>query len=129
VSHTSGTETILVVEDEEAIRDITKRILGMAGYTVLTAANASDALLACEAHAREIHLLLTDVVMPQLGGRGLAERLAVLRPGMKVLYMSGYTDDAIAHHGTLAPGTHFIAKPFSAVDLTTKVRAVLESDS
>jgi FixJ family two-component response regulator len=74
-------------------------------------------------------LLLTDVVMPQLGGRGLAERMAVLRPRMKVLYMSSYTDDAIAHHGTLVPGTHFIAKPFSAVDLTTEVRAVLESDS
>jgi len=124
-----GDETILVVEDEAAIRDIAKRILELAGYTVLTAASASAALLACESNASEIHLLLTDVVMPQMGGRVLAERLAVLRPGMKVLYMSGYTDDAIAHHGTLAPGTHFIAKPFSAADLTAKVRAVLESDS
>jgi YesN/AraC family two-component response regulator len=85
--------------------------------------------LVCQAHASQIHLLLTDVVMPQMGGRGLAERLAVLRPGTKVLYMSGYTDDAIAHHGNLAPGTHFIAKPFSAADLAAKVREVLESAS
>ena len=128
-THTAGTETILVVEDEESIRDITKRILVLAGYTVLTAASAGDAMLICEAHTREIHLLLTDVVMPQMGGRGLAERVTSLRPGIKVLYMSGYTDDAIAHHGTLSPGTHFIAKPFSAVDLTKKVREVLESAS
>jgi len=127
VSHTSGTETILVVEDEEAIRDITKRILGAAGYAVLTAANANEALVVCESHANQIHLLLTDVVMPQMGGRELAERVAERRPGIKVLYMSGYTDDAIAHHGTLAPGTHFIPKPFNAADLTSKVREVLES--
>ena len=76
----------------------------------------------------EIQLLLTDVVMPQMGGRGLAERVVVLRQGIKVLFMSGYTDDAIAHHGTLAPGTHFIAKPFSAADLTQKIREVLDSD-
>jgi PAS domain S-box-containing protein len=124
----TGTETILVVEDEEAIRNIAKRILGEAGYTVLTAATAGDALLTCKAHRGEVHLLLTDVVLPQMGGRMLAEALAVARPGLKVLYMSGYADDAILHHGTLAPGTHFIGKPFSAVDLTRKVREVLDTD-
>jgi signal transduction histidine kinase len=123
--HTASTGTILVVEDEESIRDICKRILGAVGYTVLTAATGSDALATCEQQAGEIHLLLTDVVMPRMGGRGLAERVTSLRPGIKVLYMSGYSDDAIAHHGTLAPGTHFIAKPFSAADLVGKVREVL----
>ena len=78
---------------------------------------------------QSFHLLLTDVVMPQMVGRGLAERVVVLRPGIKVLYMSAYTDDAIAHHGILAPGTHFIAKPLSAADLTEEVRQVLESAS
>ncbi len=120
VTSTRGTETVLVVEDEEAIRSITSRILGMSGYAVLTAATADEALLLCESRQGEIHLLLTDVVMPQMGGRGLAERVSALRRGIKVLYMSGYTDDAIAHHGTLAPGAHFIAKPFGAADLDQK---------
>jgi nitrogen-specific signal transduction histidine kinase/ActR/RegA family two-component response regulator len=124
----TGTETILVVEDEEAVRDITKRILCAAGYNVLAAASPNDALLTCNAHQGQVHLLLTDVVMPQMSGRVLAERLVLVRPGIKILYMSGYTDDAIVHHGTLDPGTNFIAKPFSAADLTTKVRAVLDSD-
>ena len=105
-----------------------KRILREAGYTVLTAASPDDALMACKAHQGKIHLLLTDVVMPQMGGRVLAETLVVARPGIKVLYMSGYTDDAIVHHGTLDPGTHFIAKPFSAANLARKVREVLDSD-
>jgi YesN/AraC family two-component response regulator len=77
-------------------------------------------------HPSKIHLLLTDVVMPKMGGRGVAEHVVRIRPGIKVLYMSGYTDDAIVHHGTLAPGTHFIAKPFSAETLTSKVREVLD---
>jgi two-component system cell cycle sensor histidine kinase/response regulator CckA len=123
----TGTETILVVDDEKAIRHIAKGILGAAGYTVLTAAAASNALLTSKAHQGKIHLLLTDVVMPHVSGRALAESLAVARPGIKVLYMSGYTDDAIVHHGTLDPGTHFIGKPFSGADLTKKVREVLDS--
>jgi CheY-like chemotaxis protein len=123
----TGTETILVAEDEEAVRDVAKRILREAGYTVLTAATASDALLIRQAHQGNVHLLLTDVVMPQMGGRELAERLLLARPGIKVIYMSGYADDAILNHGTLAPGTHFIGKPFSAADLTKKVREVLDS--
>jgi CheY-like chemotaxis protein len=116
-----------VVEDEEAVRDVAKRILREAGYAVLTAASPNDALLACQAHKGKIDLLLTDVVMPQMSGRLLAERLALARPGIKVVYMSGYTDDAIVHHGTLDPGTNFVAKPFSAADLTRKILEVLDS--
>jgi PAS domain S-box-containing protein len=126
VTRSVGSETILLVEDEEGVRNIAKRILGMAGYTVLTAGSASDALLTCEAHQGKIHLLLTDVVMPQTSGKALAERLALARPETKVLYMSGYTDEAIVHHGTLDAGTNFIGKPFTAVDLTRKIREVLD---
>jgi two-component system, cell cycle sensor histidine kinase and response regulator CckA len=125
-SRSTGTETILVVEDEEAIRNIAKRMLQEAGYTVLTTSTASDALLIGKTHQGKIHLLLTDVVMPQMGGRELSESLAVALPGIKVLYMSGYTDEAIVHHGTLDPGTHFIPKPFSTAELLRKVREVLD---
>jgi PAS domain S-box-containing protein len=125
----TGTETILVVEDEEAILGIAKRILREAGYTVLTATNPSEALLTCDSHQGQVHLVLSDVVMPQMGGRVLAERLALDRPGIKVLYMSGYADEAIVHHGTLDPGTNFIAKPFSAAALNRKVRQVLDSET
>jgi CheY-like chemotaxis protein len=124
----TGSETILVVEDEEAIRGIAKRILREAGYTVLTAVSASEALLTSNAHQGSIDLLLTDVVMPLMGGRALADHLALDRAKLKVLYMSGYADDAIVHHGTLDPGTNFIAKPFRAVDLARKVREVLDSE-
>jgi two-component system, cell cycle sensor histidine kinase and response regulator CckA len=123
----TGNETILVVEDEEAVREIARRILREAGYTVLTAASPDDALLTCQAYAGRIHLLLTDVVMPQMSGRVLAERLVLERPGIKVVYMSGYTDDAIVHRGALDPGTNFVPKPFSAADLTRKVLEVLDS--
>ena len=123
----AGNETILVVEDEEAVRGVAKRILREAGYAVLTAASPDDALLACKAHPGKIDLLLTDVVMPQMSGRVLAERLALERPGIKVVNMSGYTDNAIVHRGTLDPGTNFIAKPFSAADLTRKILEVLDS--
>ena len=121
-----GTETILVVEDEESVRKLTQRILRGAGYTVLAAANGSDAMLTSERHEGPVHLLLTDVVMPQMSGRELAERLSQLRPTMRILYMSGYTDDAIVHHGVLEHGVHFIAKPFSATELRQKVRAILD---
>jgi CheY-like chemotaxis protein len=121
-----GTETILVVEDEEALRKVAGRALDAAGYTVLTAADGDEALLASAQHAGDIHLLLTDVVMPRMGGRVLAERLRKMRPTLKVLCMSGYTDDAIVHHGVLDAGTHFLAKPFTAADLTRKVREALD---
>jgi two-component system, cell cycle sensor histidine kinase and response regulator CckA len=122
----TGEETILIVEDEEAVCNLAMRILGAAGYTMLAAANGIDALAKCERYPEKIHLVLTDVVMPGMSGRVFAESLAKVRPGAKVLYMSGYTDDAIAHHGTLDPGTKFIGKPFNAADLVRKVREVLD---
>jgi PAS domain S-box-containing protein len=103
-----GTETILIVEDDDALRDLAKRILRSAGYTVLTAGNGGEALLLLERHDGPLHLMFTDVVMPGMSGRDLAARLADLRPQMKVLYTSGYTDDAILRHGVLDEGTHFI---------------------
>jgi two-component system, cell cycle sensor histidine kinase and response regulator CckA len=126
-TRTGGTETIIVVEDEDAVRILAKRILRAAGYTVLAAASGGEALVACESHKGDIHLVLTDVVMPLMGGQALVQRLAKVRPKIKILYMSGYTNDAIVHHGVLDPGTHFIGKPFSAAKLTTKVREVLDS--
>jgi len=121
-----GNETILVVEDEEALRQLVRRLLETAGYAVLSAADGEQALITCERHAGKIDLLLTDVVMPRMSGRLLANRLAKTRPALKILYMSGYTDDAIVHHGVLDAGTHFIAKPFSEADLTRKIRTVLD---
>ncbi len=122
-----GTETVLVVEDEEAVRRLVCRSLEARGYETLPAASANEALLALEKHPGEIHLMLTDVVMPILSGRELAERLAALRPRMKVLFMSGYTDDAIVHHGVLEAGTPFIQKPFTPHTLAAKVREVLDA--
>ncbi len=121
-----GTETILVVEDEDALLRLARRSLEAAGYSVLTAAAGEDALRLSAAHAGEIHLLLTDIVMPRLSGRAVALALVKTRPTLKVLYMSGYTDDAIFHHGVLDPGTHFIGKPFTVSDLTRKAREVLD---
>jgi two-component system cell cycle sensor histidine kinase/response regulator CckA len=124
---TSGTETVLVVEDEAAIREIAKRILAAAGYQVLAARNGNDALALAETHSAPIHLVLTDVVMPELGGVALVERLHATRPELKVLYMSGYSDEAVAQRGKPGAPIHFVAKPFSADTLTRKVREVLDS--
>ncbi len=122
-----GTQTILVVEDEEAIRRLTCRVLEAQGYTVLSAASGGEALLLLEKHAREIHLLITDVVMPAVSGRELARSAAALRPLMKVLFMSGYTDNVIVHHGVLDAGTAFLQKPFTPRSLAQKVREVLDA--
>jgi CheY-like chemotaxis protein len=122
----TGSETVLVVEDEEAVCRLAERILRGAGYEVLTASSGGEALLLCERRGGEVDLLLTDVVMPQMSGPELAERLSRTNPGLRVLYMSGYTDNAIAHHGTLDPGTRLIGKPFAAAELTRKVREVLD---
>ncbi len=126
VSQVTGTETILVVEDEEQLRKVARRSLEAAGYTVLTAADGDEAMQVSARHPGEIHLVFTDVVMPRMGGSVLAQELAKARPGLKVLYTSGYTDDAIVHHGVLNPGTRFVAKPFTAADLTRKVREALD---
>jgi signal transduction histidine kinase len=121
-----GSETILVVEDEEEVRKLAARILQRQGYKVLEAPQGGDALLICEQHQDPIHLMLTDVVMPGMSGHQLAKRLESLQPGMKVLYMSGYTDNAIAQHGVLGEGVNYIQKPFTVDGLARKVREVLD---
>ncbi len=123
---TTGDETILIVEDEPAVRDLAKQVLARAGYTVLAASNGIEALRMCEQRSEKIHLVLTDVVMPEMGGRVFAEQLAKARPDVRILYMSGYTGEAIDNHGALDPGTHLITKPFTLNDLRCKVREVLD---
>jgi DNA-binding response OmpR family regulator len=129
VTRATGTETVLVVEDEEALRRVARRSLTAAGFTVLTAADGAEALEIAARHAGEIHLLLTDVVMPKMSGRALALELVKTRPAIQVVYMSGYTDNAIVHHGVLDAGTQFIGKPFAGAELARKVRAVLDGPS
>ena len=122
-----GTESILLVEDERVIRDLTRHFLADAGYTVLDAGNGAEALERLARHAGPLDLLLTDVVMPGMNGRELASRVRKLRPDVKVLYTSGYTDDAILRRGVLADPRRFIAKPFTGRQLRRKVRDVLDS--
>jgi PAS domain S-box-containing protein len=121
-----GNETILVVEDEEEVRRITLQILENQGYRVLAARSGEEALGLLSAFKGKIDLLLTDVVMPGMDGRILAERIRQERPESKVLFMSGYTDDVIAHHGILEEGIHFLSKPFSISQLLVKVRETLD---
>ena len=122
----SGTETILLAEDSTAVRLAARQILERFGYTVLEAANGTEALSTAQ-NGAVIDLLLTDVVMPEMSGRELVDRFAKLRPNTKVLFMSGYTDDAIVRHGVLRPGTAYLQKPFSPDTLARKVREVLDS--
>jgi len=124
-----GRETILLVEDEDQVRSVAQTILERNGYRVLAARNAGEALLTCERHDGVIELLLTDVVMPQMSGPEVAKRLALARPGMKVLCMSGYTDDSIVRHGVLAAHLEFIQKPFTPKTLARKVREVLDGST
>jgi nitrogen-specific signal transduction histidine kinase len=121
-----GDETVLLVEDEPEVRDLAREILEASGYTVLQACDPQDALLIAERHGGPIHLLLTDVIMPRQSGRALAERLRPLRPELQVLFMSGYTNEAIVRHGVLEPGTLFIQKPFTPEGLGRKVREALD---
>jgi len=122
----SGEETVILVEDEPAILATTAAMLEMQGYTVLKAENPGEALKIAAGHVGHIHLLLTDVIMPGMNGRDLADRVQAIFPKMKLLFMSGYTADIIAHHGVLDEGVHFIQKPFKFPDLVTKVRVVLD---
>ncbi len=122
-----GSETVLVVEDEAAVLTLSRRALEAQGYVVLAASDPAAALRVVERHGGMIHLLLTDVVMPGLSGRELADRLTAQRPGIRVLYMSGYPGDAVVQHGTLPSGSAFLQKPFSPDGLARKVRDVLDA--
>ena len=121
-----GTETVLVAEDVAAVRAVTREMLRRYGYTVLEAADGAAALRLAAEHPAPIHLLLTDVVMPDVNGRDLADQLARARPNVKVLFMSGYTDDAVVRHGVLRQGIAYLQKPFTPRSLAGKVRAVLD---
>jgi two-component system, cell cycle sensor histidine kinase and response regulator CckA len=123
----TGTETVLLAEDDDMLRPLAKELLAKLGYTVLEAANADQALELARKYDGPIQLLLSDVVMPGPSGRELARRLAVTRPDTKVLYVSGYTDDAIVHHGMLEAGLNFLQKPFTPQTLARKVRDVLDT--
>ena len=120
-----GSETILVVEDEEMVRRLVCQILESKGYRVLEAANGEEGLLVCQQQPLPIHIMVTDVVMPEMNGRDLAARVASIRPAMKVLFMSGYSEDAVVSDGVLDPGLTFIQKPFTPEALAWKVREVL----
>jgi CheY-like chemotaxis protein len=121
-----GTETILLVEDNEQVRELTHSVLAGSGYSVLVAENGPTVEKICAQHKADIDLLLTDVVMPGVSGREVAKQVTARWPGVKVLFMSGYTENSIIHHGVLDDGTFFLAKPFTPSALTNKVREVLD---
>jgi signal transduction histidine kinase len=121
----TGTETILLVEDEDGVRELLEEILAGQGYRVMAASRGSEALQMAELADDEIQLLVTDVVMPQMSGRELAMRMRAQRPSLRVLYLSGYTEEAIAHHGVIEPDAAFLQKPFTREDLARKIRDVL----
>ncbi|TLY18242.1 MAG: response regulator [Nitrospirae bacterium] len=121
-----GSETVLIAEDEPGVLTLVCETLRTHGYTVLEARNGKEALAISQRYQGPIHLLLTDVVMPQMNGREVSERLLVTRPDVKVLYMSGYTDDAVLRHGVVANGVDFLPKPFTAGAVASTVRKMLD---
>ncbi|HEY1334489.1 MAG TPA: response regulator, partial [Myxococcaceae bacterium] len=120
-----GSGTVLLVEDEEQVRELGRRVMERAGYTVLTAVDAEAAVALADRHAGHIHLLITDLALPGVSGRELAARLAIHRPAIKVLYVSGTSDEAMAKLRVLDPGTAFLEKPFSLEGLLRKIQQVL----
>jgi CheY-like chemotaxis protein len=122
-----GHETVLVVEDEDAMREVTRRILTRSGHEVLVAASGEEAITLASSHFADIHLLLTDVVMPHMLGKEVAARIVAIRPGIRVLYMSGYAQPVLASQGTLAEGVSLIEKPFTEEQLLAKTREVLDA--
>jgi CheY-like chemotaxis protein len=123
-----GSETVLLVEDEPAILNLTATMLRMEGYTVVPADSPGEAIRLANEHPGEIHLLVSDVVMPEMNGRDLARNIRSLYPSVKRLFMSGYTANVIAHHGVLDEGVNFIQKPFSKGELAAKIRELLDRD-
>jgi CheY-like chemotaxis protein len=122
-----GTETLLVVEDEPAVRYLARGVLEARGYEVLLASDGQDALQVAHKHkGSPIRLVITDVIMPLMSGKAMADRLKTTYPDLKVLFTSGYTDDAIAHHGVLETGVEFLSKPYTPATLTSKVREILD---
>jgi CheY-like chemotaxis protein len=122
-------EIVLLVEDEDVVRNLARRVLSDHGYGVLEARQGEEALVLSELHNGPIHLLLTDVVMPEMSGRQLAHNLEPLRPDMRVLYMSGYTDDTVLRYGVKENEVHFLQKPFTPNALVAKVRQVIDNGS
>jgi two-component system, cell cycle sensor histidine kinase and response regulator CckA len=127
LSLVGGHETVLLVEDEPILLQMGKAMLERLGYRVLDANSPAEAVKIAEEHKNDIHLLITDVIMPEMNGRDLADKLLSLHPHLKLLFMSGYTADVIAHHGVLDPGVKFVQKPFSMKDLANRIREALES--
>jgi DNA-binding NtrC family response regulator len=122
----AGSETILLAEDDAGIRKMIQMFLAPMGYTVLLARNGKEAIRISNAYKENIDILLTDVIMPNVNGQELYNELKQSRPGMEVIFMSGYTDDVIAHHGVLEPGVNFIQKPITLSRLAHKLREVLK---
>jgi CheY-like chemotaxis protein len=121
-----GSETILLVEDDALVRALTRTLLGQAGYQVLEAENAEAALALAARHSAVIHLLLTDVVLPRVGGRQLADQLCAQRPETKVLFRSGYTNDSILRHGVVDSAVELLQKPFTRVSLLRRIRSMFD---